>query len=145
MNIITQEHSLKTLSAFCSFLQEKLPNGGIVLLEGNLAAGKTTLVKEFAKFLHVQSEVSSPTFSVLNEYEKKIKHYDIYQIGLEGFLQQGLLETLGEEEKYYFIEWADESFEQLLQNMGFEFIKIKILPNKDAAKRIYEVSVYACA
>lgn len=145
MNTITQEHSLKSLPEFCAFLQEKLPHGGIVLLEGNLAAGKTTLVKEFAKVLHVKNTVSSPTFTVLNEYGEKIKHYDIYQIGIEGFLQQGLLETLGEEEKYYFMEWADENFERLLKNMGFEFIKIKILPSEDTAKRKYEVSVYACA
>jgi tRNA threonylcarbamoyladenosine biosynthesis protein TsaE len=140
MKSITQTHSLKTLPLFCAFLKEHLPKGGIVLLQGDLAAGKTTLVKEFAKFLHLDSPVSSPTFSVLNEYEDIIKHYDIYQIGTEGFLSQGLLQTLDQEEKYYFIEWAEESFESLLAQMGFNYIKVNISMDKEA-KRRYEVNI----
>jgi tRNA threonylcarbamoyladenosine biosynthesis protein TsaE len=143
MKSIIQEHSLKTLPLFCAFLKEYLPNGGIVLLEGDLASGKTTLVKEFAKILRLDSSVSSPTFSILNEYEDLIKHYDIYQIGTEGFLRQGLLQTLDQEDKYYFIEWADKDFERLLVQTGFNYIKVDISVI-DEEKRRYEVNLYAC-
>jgi tRNA threonylcarbamoyladenosine biosynthesis protein TsaE len=57
----------------------------IVLLRGDLGAGKTTFVKEFVKFLGGnKNQVDSPTFSLLNTYlvyGKNIHHFDLYRIG----------------------------------------------------------------
>jgi tRNA threonylcarbamoyladenosine biosynthesis protein TsaE len=136
------EAGLNEIEDICKFLLEILKTEGIVLLEGDLAAGKTTLVKAFARYLHLDvSKVSSPTFSIMNEYEEKIRHYDIYQKGINGFLQSGLLETLGEKDRYYFIEWADEEFETMLKNMGFDYVKV-VIETKEK-KRIYKVNVDA--
>ncbi|WP_037940360.1 tRNA (adenosine(37)-N6)-threonylcarbamoyltransferase complex ATPase subunit type 1 TsaE [Sulfurospirillum arcachonense] len=98
---------------------------GIILLKGDLAAGKTTFVKEFVKVLGIQVKVSSPTFSIMNEYEDSVCHYDIYQNGIDGFLQSGLFEKL-DEPKYHLIEWADEKLEKILQKMGYDYMKIEI-------------------
>ena len=117
----TMTLGVNELDSLCN----ELPEDGIILLVGNLAAGKTTLVKAIALSLHVKEEVSSPTFSVMNVYEEKLFHYDIYQNGTNGFLQQGLLENLTQD-GLHVIEWADDSFEKMLKNIGLGFTKISI-------------------
>ena len=104
-----------------------LPEGGIVLLKGNLASGKTTLVQSFVKFLGLDIDATSPTFSVMNVYDEKVFHYDIYNEGTAKFIESGLLENL-EKRGYHFIEWADEGLEKILHTYGFESIMIEIKP-----------------
>ncbi len=132
--MIKSEHELDDVSLK---IKELLPLGGIVLLVGNLASGKTTLVKNFATFVGLKDEVSSPTFSILNIYGDKLYHYDIYNEGVDKFLQSGLLENL-ELQGYHFIEWADESLEKLIKKLGFSFIKIEIASLDK--KREYRIS-----
>ena len=110
----------------------------IILLKGNLASGKTTFVKEFVKFLSLDAEVSSPTFSIMNSYEDRVFHYDIYNEGSQKFLESGLLENL-ELDGYHLIEWADEKLERILKEYGFAFIKVKITPKDD--KREYKICI----
>ena len=113
------------LDSFVREIIEDIGSEGIILLKGNLASGKTTFVKKFVKELGLHVDVSSPTFSIMNEYEDKVCHYDIYQNGVDGFLQSGLFEKL-DEPKYHLIEWADEKLEEILKKMGFEYMKIEI-------------------
>jgi len=117
--------NLDELENFTKEIMEQLGNDGIVLLRGDLASGKTTFVKEFVKILGLHVEVSSPTFSIMNEYENRVCHYDIYQNGIDGFLQSGLFEKLNEP-KYHLIEWADDRLEEILKQYGFDYMKIEI-------------------
>ncbi len=107
------------------YIEKSLPDGGIVLLVGNLASGKTTLVQNFVKYLGLKDEATSPTFSILNIYDDRVYHYDIYNEGSDKFLESGLLENL-ELDGYHFIEWADEKLEKLVSSLGFEFLKVEI-------------------
>lgn len=118
-------------------LAQNLPKDGIILLRGTLASGKTTLVRAIAKALGSKSEVSSPTFSILNEYDKNIFHYDIYQCKTDGFLRQGLLENLSKD-GLHLIEWADEDFAKILDTVGFEYCIVEI--EYQDKKRLYKVS-----
>ena len=111
-------------------------DGGIVLLKGDLASGKTTLVKAFVKSLGISQEATSPTFSIMNIYDGKVYHYDIYNEGTAKFLESGLLENL-EKEGYHFIEWADEKLEKILEAYGFDYITVEIIP--EGAKRRYRI------
>jgi tRNA threonylcarbamoyladenosine biosynthesis protein TsaE len=130
---------LEGVDTIATVLARDLEKGGILLLEGTLASGKTTLVKALAKALHVNENVSSPTFSLMQNYEDRLFHYDIYQSGLDGFLRQGLLEHLTQP-GVHVVEWAEESFEKMLRAVGLDFIALKITIEED--KRHYEV-VYA--
>ncbi len=67
-----------------------LPKSGVVLLSGDLASGKTTLVKAIIKACGIEESVTSPTFSLMQIYGKDIYHYDIYQIGFDGMAKNGL-------------------------------------------------------
>lgn len=120
----------------------ELKEGGIVLLRGTLASGKTTFVRAFAQALGVKAAIASPTFSILHEYDTKLFHYDIYQCKTEGFLKSGLMEKL-DCAGYHLIEWGDEEFEALLNHYGFEYSTIDI--DIKASKRIYKVTLHAHA
>jgi tRNA threonylcarbamoyladenosine biosynthesis protein TsaE len=127
------------LDDVCHQIIEQLPKGGIVLLRGDLASGKTTLVQRFVKFIGLDVEVTSPTFSVMNVYDEKVYHYDIYNEGTAKFIESGLLEHM-EKEGYHFIEWADKKLEEILVAYGFAFIMIAIKPAKDAREYHFETA-----
>ncbi len=100
-------------------------SNGVVILQGDLASGKTTLVKAMAKKLGYDEDVTSPTFSLQQCYGDKIFHYDIYNHGLEHFISLGMLEEL-DKEGLHFIEWGDEELENLLTSAGIDVIRIEI-------------------
>ena len=117
-------------------LVEILPLEGIIILKGDLAAGKTTLVKQIVKFRGINANVTSPTFSVMQSYDDKIFHYDIYQNGFEAILKNGLFENLLED-GLHLVEWGDEKMEKMLEKYRIKFIKIRISQSKNGRK--YEV------
>ena len=117
-------------------LVQILPKSGVIILQGDLASGKTTLVKAIVKAHGIDAEVTSPTFSVMQSYGDRIFHYDIYQSGFEGILKNGLFENLLEE-GLHLVEWGDESLEKMLAKFGEKYVKIIISPSTNGRK--YEV------
>ncbi len=126
---------LNALSAVAQEIQQQLPKGGVVILKGDLAAGKTSLTQAFALFLGEDDVVTSPTFSLQQRYGKRLFHYDLYNKGIQNFLALGLLEEL-EKEGYHLVEWGDESLKELLDSAGIETMMIEIEKDKD--KRVYK-------
>lgn len=64
-------------------LGEQLPVGSVLLLEGDLGAGKTTLIQGLGRGLGIQEPVVSPTFTLLNEYcegRLPLYHFDLYRL-----------------------------------------------------------------
>ncbi|HOY97625.1 MAG TPA: tRNA (adenosine(37)-N6)-threonylcarbamoyltransferase complex ATPase subunit type 1 TsaE [Catalimonadaceae bacterium] len=104
------EYQLEETSEIAAQLISEFSKYRIWLLEGNLGAGKTTLVQEITKHSGVQEEVTSPTFSLVNEYKTtlggKIYHLDLYRLQqFDELYEIGMFEI---EESGYFclIEWA---------------------------------------
>ena len=98
---------------------------GIVILRGDLAAGKTTFVKEIVKKYGVTDIVTSPTFSLQQCYGENIFHYDIYNHGLEHFISLGMLEEL-DKEGLHFVEWGDDALKKILDAAQMNNITIDI-------------------
>ena len=86
-------------------------NNLILALNGELGSGKTTFMQGFAKYFNIENQVSSPTFTIVNEYSNNIFHFDVYRLKNE----EDFLNSIGDE---YFnkgiciIEWA-----QVIQNI----------------------------
>lgn len=83
----------------------------IVLFEGEMGAGKTTLIKEIILQMGSEDETSSPTFSIVNEYETgkgKVFHFDLYRIKSESEALDFGIEEYLDSGSYCFIEWPDK-------------------------------------
>ncbi|MEI7508103.1 MAG: tRNA (adenosine(37)-N6)-threonylcarbamoyltransferase complex ATPase subunit type 1 TsaE [Flavobacterium sp.] len=103
----------------------------VILFNGSMGVGKTTLIKEIAKRLGVINPTSSPTFSLINEYQtihkQYIYHFDVYRLKNEmEALDMGIDEYLYSE-NWCFIEWA-EKIPSLIPD-EHSIIKIEILPD----------------
>jgi tRNA threonylcarbamoyladenosine biosynthesis protein TsaE len=104
------EYNLEEAAKIAEQLISEYGKYSMWLLEGNLGAGKTTLIQEITKLSGVKDDVTSPTFSLVNEYKtssgSKIFHLDLYRLNqFEQLYEIGLFEI---EESGYFclIEWA---------------------------------------
>ena len=116
--------NLENLSVLTKDLLDSFKNG-VVILRGDLASGKTTLVKSVASEFGLEDEVTSPTFSLQQCYSNNIYHYDIYNNGLEHFISLGMLEEL-EKEGLHFVEWGDKELEKILTSVGIDVMVIEI-------------------
>ncbi|MDM1550760.1 tRNA (adenosine(37)-N6)-threonylcarbamoyltransferase complex ATPase subunit type 1 TsaE [Empedobacter falsenii] len=87
-------------------LQHKL-----ITFEGEMGAGKTTFIKEFVKALGTNDEVSSPTFSIVNEYETdkgKVYHFDFYRLNHEDEALDFGIEEYLYSNQYCLMEWPNK-------------------------------------
>ena len=127
----------KEIEVIVSYLKEILENRDcIVILRGDLASGKTTLVKHFVKAIGVSDIVNSPTFSLQVIYGENIFHYDLYNKTLEEFISLGMLEEF-EKSGLHFVEWGDSKLENILNDYGFDVIVLNIF--KKDNKRLYKI------
>ena len=98
----------------------------LVLLRGNLGAGKTTLVKGIASGFQVASEdeVNSPTFTLIHEYRGPavdLYHIDLYRVDTLGELETLGLDDLMSERSVLLIEWG-EKFERFRRERDVEIV-----------------------
>ncbi|MDO9267233.1 MAG: tRNA (adenosine(37)-N6)-threonylcarbamoyltransferase complex ATPase subunit type 1 TsaE [Sulfurimonas sp.] len=115
-------------------------SNGVIILRGDLAAGKTTFVKKMVKYLGIEEEVTSPTFSLQHCYGDKIFHYDMYNHGLEHFISLGMLEEL-ERDGLHFVEWGDDELVKILNSAEIKTMVIDIEKISDN-KREYKICTY---
>ena len=91
-------------------VSSQLPAHAVIYLNGDLGAGKTTLVKEIVKQLGSSENVSSPTFGIVNEISvanASAFHLDLYRIENSEELQQFGFEEYLRSGDYCFIEWPE--------------------------------------
>lgn len=118
-------HSADETIALGRELASKLRKLRMVILHGDLGAGKTTLVKGIAEGLHAasQDEVTSPTFTLIHEYrasEVTLYHVDLYRIETERELATlGLDELFAEDGNLVLLEWG-EKFARLVAECDAE-------------------------
>ncbi|QOP41369.1 tRNA (adenosine(37)-N6)-threonylcarbamoyltransferase complex ATPase subunit type 1 TsaE [Sulfurimonas marina] len=138
MKETTYTLGLSELDGFASEFLDRFSEG-VVILKGDVAAGKTTLVKTIAKLKGICDDVTSPTFSLQQCYGEDTYHYDIYNKGLDHFVALGMLEEL-EKPGLHFIEWGNDELEKILDAAGFDVVSIDIDKISDD-KREYTVCI----
>lgn len=102
INFNLTSHSETETKDFAYNLASKLQKGDIIVLSGELGSGKTKFTEGFLKYFNLEEEISSPTFTIVNEYKNNdinIYHFDVYRledidefyaIGGEEYLQNGI-------------------------------------------------------
>ena len=130
MEIITKSQS-ETIE-FAKKYGQSLKSGDVVLLNGEMGAGKTVFTKGIALALGITSEITSPTYAYLNDYDGKLYHYDCYR------LSSGEdAEALGLTDYFYgkgvcLIEWSQNIADVLPENCK----RVKIEKIGDEQRRI---------
>ena len=112
---ITSKSEMDTIEIAQNLESEKFPNM-VICLDGELGSGKTVFTKGFANAMEVQDSVTSPTFTIIKEYEGELPlyHMDVYRL-------DGNTEGVGIEEYYtkggiVIIEWANTIKDILPEN-----------------------------
>ena len=105
-------HTINELDNVANEIIEKSKPHTFFALYGEMGAGKTTLIKSFCKQLNVDENVSSPTFSILNEYLRKngepVYHFDFYRIKSEAEAFDLGYENFFYTPQYCFVEWSEK-------------------------------------
>lgn len=125
-----QQFSLNEIDSVAKQILEQNPEK-VILFEAEMGTGKTTLIKALCKVLKVEDTISSPTFSLINEYEttngEPVYHFDFYRLksetealdfGVEDYLYSG---------NYCFLEWS-EKIPSLIPDKH-TVIELKVLDN----------------
>lgn len=121
--------SYEQTERFGEELAKSLKEGDIIAMDGDLGAGKTCMTRGIARGLGVTSHVSSPTFTLVNEYEGgrlMLYHFDTYRLeGEDDFIASGLDEYFGK--GVCVIEWSE-----VIEGLLNDAIKIRITGSGDA-------------
>lgn len=140
--LIIKTHSDQETRKVGCLLAKKLPNGSVVTLDGDLGAGKTTLVRGVAEALNIKEVVQSPTFNIMKIYlkgDKPLIHIDAYRLAdIDSDI--GLDEYIGYETGLTMIEWPiyipklipNNAVKVEIRHMGEEDREIKISSSDDS-------------
>jgi tRNA threonylcarbamoyladenosine biosynthesis protein TsaE len=141
--MVTRElttHSAEETVAFGRTLADILSPPKLVLLRGDLGAGKTTLVKGIAQAFEAarEEDVTSPTFTLIHEYRgpsATLYHIDLYRVDTPRELQTLALDDLIAENSILLIEWGEKfsrfqrerDVEIVLENIGESERRIRVI------------------
>ena len=139
-NFIFKSNSENDTKQFAKQFASKLTKGDVLVLSGDLGSGKTKFTEGFLSYFDLENEISSPTFTIVNEYQKNdinIYHFDVYRledssefyaIGGEEYFEKGIC----------IIEWG-ELIEDALPK---EYIKINFSRSfENENERILEIQL----
>ncbi len=137
-NFIFKSYSENDTKQFAKNFASKLNNGDVLILSGDLGSGKTKFTEGLLSYFNLEDEISSPTFTIVNEYNKNdtnIYHFDVYRledssefyaIGGEEYFENGIC----------IIEWGELIEDTLPKN----YIKIDFSRNyEDENSRILAI------
>ncbi len=130
-----QTYSISELPEIASMVLENTTSK-ILLFYGSMGVGKTTLIKELSKQLGVVGGLSSPTFSLVNEYETNrgevIYHFDFYRMKNEAEALDIGVEEYFSTNAWVFIEWP----EMIVGILPQDAQKIQLTKNQDGTRTI---------
>ena len=109
MNERFETYSPLETEAFGEKLGREAKAGQVYCLSGDLGVGKTVFTKGFAKGLGITEHVTSPTFTIINEYEGRLPlyHFDVYRISCEEEMEDTGYEDYFYGEGVCLVEWAE--------------------------------------
>lgn len=130
-------HNLKETEKLGQMIAQQITNKDVICMTGDLGAGKTTLSQSIMKNLGIVESITSPTYTIVNEYHDPVKifHFDVYRINdSDEMFEIGFDEYL-DQEAVVIIEWAN----QIRDILPDEAIWIDIKYNEVEGQRVIEI------
>jgi tRNA threonylcarbamoyladenosine biosynthesis protein TsaE len=131
----TDLNDVEQTSELAHQIGEKLNGGEILQLVGDMGSGKTTFVKALAAGAGSKDHVSSPSFTISNQYKTKdltIYHFDFHRLNEPGIMRSELAEIIKDDNAVVVIEWAD-IVEDVLPE---DHLTIKFTPLSESSRRL---------
>lgn len=144
--LIKQGVALTDIKTLAENLTKFLQGGDVVLLKGDLGAGKTTLVSEITEVYKTDQLATSPTFAIVQEYNlheninniEKVIHIDAYRLKHVNELYDLGFETIFSDNALTFIEWG----EQIEEYVGDKYFVLNIDEPDDDDLRDYSIELF---
>ncbi|MDG2485318.1 MAG: tRNA (adenosine(37)-N6)-threonylcarbamoyltransferase complex ATPase subunit type 1 TsaE [Flavobacteriaceae bacterium] len=137
--ILELNYGIEKIKEASDFILKNI-SGKILLVCGEVGSGKTTLVKEICKQLKVKDQVSSPTYTLINEYscdDGLVIHMDLYRIeNKEEINNLGLFEYL--DNKFIIIEWPELIMNDL--DINHSILKIDFIDTDNRKINLINIS-----
>ena len=133
-------HSENETKEIAKKIAKELKNGDVIILSGDLGSGKTKFTEGFLSYYGLENEISSPTFTIVQEYEDgriPLYHFDVYRIA-----DIGEMDEIGYEDYFFgegvcIVEWSELIHEVIPDDAikvtitkdfekGFDFRKVRI-------------------
>tara|TARA_Y100001968_G_scaffold327268_1_gene371952 strand:+ start:4622 stop:5044 length:423 start_codon:yes stop_codon:yes gene_type:complete len=117
---------LSEINQTTKLITREISNFSVILLRGELGSGKTTIVSSILKELGVTENITSPTFSIVNQYKisgKKINHFDLYRVKSELELDVIGFDEYFDDFSISFIEWPEIAINRIYENYLDIYIK----------------------
>ncbi len=136
VEVLDRKYSLSELSNVAEELIKLISSSNCWLFVGEIGAGKTTLIKEILRMKRVLDEVTSPTFTIINQYKtadsKSVYHIDLYRLkDVEEAIQIGIEDVLDSDD-LTLIEWP-QIIEEILPE---HCVLLKISSSEEGSRRV---------
>lgn len=144
--IDSKKVNIENIESYAMFLAGELKNRDIIIMEGGLGHGKTTLTREIAKVLKTEEAVTSPSFTIINEYnitlhnqKTLLKHIDLYRLNDYEDLQTiGLNDTLYSD-GISIVEWGGKFIDFF--NPPYFVLKLNYISENEREFILYKVTL----
>ncbi len=124
------------LSDVAKFIGELTAEFPVIIFNGEMGAGKTTLINQVCEQLNVTSPISSPTYAIVNTYERttgeEIFHFDFYRLENEMEAVQSGLDEMIDSGNICLIEWA----ERILKLLPINYVRVDISITGENSRKI---------
>lgn len=142
-NILNKKSDIENIEYIAKFLCDIIKDGDLIIMKGNLGFGKTTFVRIFARLLKSEDIISSPSFTLINEYdiiltgkETILRHVDLYRLSSEEELDNIGFKDKIKENGITMIEWGDK-FESYFDKPYYE-LEIEMI---EESCRLYRINL----
>lgn len=131
MKTIITKNEKETLACARRFANQ-LKGGEVLLLQGELGAGKTTFTRGLARAFGIKTRIKSPTFTLMHAHPiknvkfkiKNLVHCDAYRVNARALFDIGLIDYIGRPDTVVIVEWG-EKIKPLLKRRRFTTIKFE--------------------
>ncbi|PCG18853.1 tRNA (adenosine(37)-N6)-threonylcarbamoyltransferase complex ATPase subunit type 1 TsaE [Brachyspira sp. G79] len=141
--LLEEEKNINNIDDIAQYLKSILKDGDIMIMQGNLGFGKTTFVRILSKLLESDNIVSSPSFTLINEYdiilngkESILRHVDLYRLDSREELDDIGFKDKIKENGITIIEWGNKFIDYF--EVPYYLFEIEM---KEENSRLYRISL----